>query len=128
MDSPLVEILLHPFNQPLLLATVFFAMTSAQRSSRSVEIKAAAQQDVRAVLESMALEIAMASYNPTFQPAFWRDPTDCNALAAGASTPPPNQSSRGIQLAAPNSLSIQMDLDGNSRIFQAAFQTEDQMK
>lgn len=114
----LVEILLALFMCLLLLATVYFAVTTGQRSSRGVEIKVAAQQDVRSILESMALEIAMASYNPTFQAAFWRDPSNCNALAPDPTWPAPNQDSRGIQLATPNSLSVQMDLDGNSRIFQ----------
>ncbi len=119
----LVEILLALFIGLLLLATVYFAVTAGQRSSRGVEIKVAAQQDVRAILNVMALEIGMASYNPTFQPAFWRDPADCNTLAPATSAPPPNQGSRGIQLAAPNSLSVQMDLDGNSRIFQLGIST-----
>ena len=120
----LVEVLLALFVCLLLLATVYFAVTAGQRSSRGVEIKVAAQQDVRAILETMALEIAMASYNPTFQPAFWRNPGDCNTLAPDPTWPAPNQDSRGIQLATPNSLSVQMDLDGNSRIFQTG-STED---
>jgi Tfp pilus assembly protein PilW len=107
----LVEILLALFICMLLLATVYFAVTTGQKSSRGVEIKVAAQQDVRAILETMALEIEMASYNPTFQPSFWRNPGDCTALAT-------NQANRGIQLATPTSLSVQMDLDGNSQIFQ----------
>lgn len=120
----LVEVLLALFVCLLLLATVYFAVTAGQRSSRGVEIKVAAQQDVRAILETMALEIAMASYNPTFQPAFWRNPGDCNTLAPDPTWPAPNQDSRGIQVATPTSLSVQMDLDGNSRIFQTG-STED---
>lgn len=114
----LVEILFALFISLLLLATVYFAVTAAQRSTTGVEIKVVAQQDVRAILEAMALEITMASYNPTFNPAFWRNPSNCNNLAPGPSSPAPNQDCRGIQLATANSLSIEMDLDGNSQIFQ----------
>jgi prepilin-type N-terminal cleavage/methylation domain-containing protein len=114
----LVEILFALFISLLLLATVYFAVTTAQRSTTGVEIKVVAQQDVRAILEAMALEITMASYNPTFNPAFWRNPSNCNNLAPGPSSLPPNQDCRGIQLATANSLSIEMDLDGNSQIFQ----------
>jgi prepilin-type N-terminal cleavage/methylation domain-containing protein len=114
----LVEILFALFISLLLLATVYFAVTTAQRSTTGVEIKVVAQQDVRAILEAMTLEIAMASYNPTFNPTLWREPTNCTNLAPGPSSPPPNQDCRGIQLATSNSLSIEMDLDGNSQIFQ----------
>ena len=114
----LVELLMAVFISLLLLASVYFAVTVAQRSTAGVEMKVVAQQDVRSILEAMALEIAMASYNPTFNPAFWRDPANCNTLAPAPSWPPPNQECRGIQLATANSLSIEMDLDGNSQIYQ----------
>jgi prepilin-type N-terminal cleavage/methylation domain-containing protein len=91
----LVEIILALLIGLLLLATVYFAVTTAQRSTTGVQIKVVAQQDVRAIL-----------------------PSNCNNLAPGPSSPPPNQDCRGIQLATANSLSIEMDLDGNSQIFQ----------
>jgi len=114
----LVEIVLALLIGLLLLATVYFAVTTAQRSTTGVQIKVVAQQDVRAILEAMALEIAMASYNPTFNPTLWRDPSNCTNLVPASSSPAPNQDCRGIQLARANSLSIEMDLDGNSQIFQ----------
>ena len=107
----LIEVVFALFISLLLLATVYFAVTTAQRSTTGVQSKVVAQQDVRAILEAMALEITMASYNPTFNPTLWREPTNCTNLA-------PNQDCRGIQLATSNSLSIEMDLDGNSQIFQ----------
>jgi prepilin-type N-terminal cleavage/methylation domain-containing protein len=114
----LVEIILALLIGLLLLATVYFAVTTAQRSTTGVQIKVVAQQDVRAILEAMALEIAMASYNPTFNPTLWRDPSNCTNLVPASSSPAPNQDCRGIQLATANSLSIEMDLDGNSQIYQ----------
>ncbi len=67
----LVEILLALFIGLVLLSTVYFTVTAGQRSSRGVEIKVAAQQDVRAILDVMALEIGMASYNPTYSLTLW---------------------------------------------------------
>lgn len=67
----LVEILLALFVGLLLLATVYFSVVSGQRSSVAIESKVVAQQDVRAILDVMALEIGMASYNPTYSLTLW---------------------------------------------------------
>ena len=67
----LVEILLALFVGLVLLATVYFSVLSGQRSSMAIESKVVAQQDVRAILDVMALEIGMASYNPTYSLTLW---------------------------------------------------------
>jgi prepilin-type N-terminal cleavage/methylation domain-containing protein len=67
----LVELLLAVFISLVMLTAIYFAVTSAQRSSKGVDIKVAAQQDVRAILDVMALEIGMASYNPTYSLTLW---------------------------------------------------------
>jgi type IV pilus assembly protein PilW len=61
----LIEILMALFIGLILLGAVYISMTSGQRSSAGVERKVAAQQDTRAALEVMAMEISMASFNPT---------------------------------------------------------------
>ena len=67
----LVEILLALIVGLLLLATIYFSVVSGQRSSMAIEGKVVAQQDVRAILDVMALEIGMASYNPTYSLTLW---------------------------------------------------------
>ena len=78
-------------------------MISGQRSSAALEDRVIAQQDARAVLELMAMEIGMASYNPNFVVGIWRNPGDC--LNASA-----NQTYRGIQVATVNSITVEMDI------------------
>ena len=55
-----------------MLFAIGMAIESASRSSGGIERKVTAQQDVRGALEIMALEIKMASYNPSFSTTIWR--------------------------------------------------------
>lgn len=94
----------------IVLGAVYAAMNMGQRSSVAVERKVVAQQEARAALEIMALEIRMASYNPTFAPnSIWCDPATCN-------TPPVSQTYKGIQEASTTSITVEMDIDGSSSI------------
>lgn len=99
----LTEILFALFIGLLLLSAVYVAMISGQRSSVALEGKVAALQDARAVLEVMTMEIAMASYNPTFGSGIWRDPGNCGNASA-------NQTYKGIQVATANSITVEMDI------------------
>lgn len=102
-----------------LLTAVYLAINSTQRHSSSIERKVTAQQDVKPALDIMALEIGMASYNPTFTSNFWITPTGtfCGSVTT-------NQTYRGIQEATANSIAIEMDItnaagtatDGNGSI------------
>jgi prepilin-type N-terminal cleavage/methylation domain-containing protein len=107
----LVEILFALFIGLLLLGTVYVSMISGQRSSAALEDKIVAQQDARAALELMALEIGMASYNPNFVPGIWRDGPagTCGGVAL-------NQTFKGIQEATTNSITVEMDIDENSTL------------
>jgi prepilin-type N-terminal cleavage/methylation domain-containing protein len=105
----LVEILFAITIGLLLMSAIYMAVHSGQKSSVTIEAKTAAQQDVRAALELMALEIGMASYNPTFAANVWRDAADC-ASAAGT------QTNKGIQVAAANSITVEMDINNNGAI------------
>ncbi len=109
----LVETVLALFIGALLSSAIYVLIVAGQRSSGVVERKVAAQQDTRAALEIMALEIGMASYNPTFQADFWVNPNACQGLSD-------NQSYKGIQLATPTSLTVEMDVTQNSRIFDSS--------
>jgi prepilin-type N-terminal cleavage/methylation domain-containing protein len=104
----LIEILFALFIGLLLLSTVYFSMISGQKSSAALEDKVVAQQDTRAVLELMAMEIGMASFNPNFVTGIWRDgPTGtCGGQAL-------NQTYKGMQEATANSITAEMDINEN---------------
>jgi len=99
----LIEILFALFIGLLLLGTIYFSMISGQKSSAALEDKVVAQQDTRAVLELMALEIGMASFNPNFVTGIWRNPGDCTNASA-------NTTYKGIQVATVNSITVEMDI------------------
>lgn len=103
----LVEILFAITIGLLLLGAIYVAVQSGQRSSVAIEAKTSAQQDIRAALELMALEIGMASYNPRYEPnTIWRNAYDC----VSAGTP----ANKGIQQATQNSITVEMDIRGNA--------------
>lgn len=89
-----------------LLMAIYMVVNSTQRHSTSIERKVTVQQDVKPALDIMALEIGMASYNPTFATNLWVTPTgNCTTAAA-------NQTYRGIQEATANSIVVEMDISG----------------
>lgn len=105
----LVEVLFAITIGLLLLGAIFVAVQSGQRSSVSIEAKTTAQQDVRAALELMALEIGMASYNPRFTAGtMWLNPNDC--ATTGTAT------NKGIQAAAADSITVEMDINDSGSI------------
>ena len=93
----------------IMLAAIYTAVTVGYRSSVAVERKVTAVDDARTALELMSAEIRMASYNPNFGLALWRNPAVCNAQS-------PNQVYRGIQTATANSIMAQMDISENTTI------------
>ena len=105
----LVEILAAMFIGLFLLGAIYVSMDSGQKSSVALESKINAHQDTRAVLEVMATEISMASYNSNFIPNIWLDPADCSKVST-------NQVYKGIQAATANSLIVQMDTDNSGTV------------
>lgn len=104
----LVELMIAMAVGMVLIAGVYMAVNSTQRHSTSIERRVTAQQDVKPALDIMALEIGMASYNPTFSPTLWVTPTGtCLGTAA-------NQAYRGIQEATANSIVVEMDISGSA--------------
>jgi hypothetical protein len=89
----------------MMLTAIYTVVNSAQRSSSGVERRVIAQQDARGAMELMAMEIRMASYNPTLNSNIWVNPADCFSVAA-------NQTYKGIQEATANSITIEMDVGG----------------
>jgi prepilin-type N-terminal cleavage/methylation domain-containing protein len=104
----LVEVLFAILVGLLLLSAIYFAMTTGQMSSAGLERKVAAQQDVRAVLQTMSLELSMASYNPNFIPSLWVNPANCATATS--------QASKGIQEVGDNVIAVEMDIGESNLI------------
>jgi type II secretory pathway component PulJ len=104
----LVELMIAIGVTMVLMTVVYMAVNSAQRHSSAIERKVTAQQDIKPALNLMAMEIGMASYNPTSTANLWVNPTG-SCLAAS-----PNQQYRGIQVATANSLVVEMDIGGSA--------------
>ena len=110
----LVEALIALLMGSLVLMAIYSAINTVQTSSSKIESKVAAQQDSRGAMELMATEIQMASYNPTSQSGIWVvGQNDCVDLAT-------NQTWKGIQEAGVNSITVEMDINGNGAIVGAA--------
>jgi prepilin-type N-terminal cleavage/methylation domain-containing protein len=107
----LVELLVAMGVTVVLMAAVYMAVNAAQRHSSAIEGKVTAQQDVKPALNLMAMEIGMASYNPTSTPNanLWVNPT--GSCLAASSNPP---LFCGIQEATSNSIVVEMDIGGSS--------------
>jgi type II secretory pathway pseudopilin PulG len=101
----LVEVLISIFVGMLIIAVIYAAVTTGQRSTANIDRKVVAGQDARAALELMAIEIQMASYNPTTE-VIWRNPGSCTAASG-------NQAYRGIQAATGTSISVEADINDN---------------
>lgn len=127
----IVETLLALFIGSVLMLAAYGTMTSGQKSSAGVERKLAAQQDARAALEIMAVEIQMASYNPLLVPGIWRDPyrrfgnEECRNEG--------HQELKGIQEATAYSIIVEMDIgesggihDNHNEIIQYVYDAANQ--
>jgi prepilin-type N-terminal cleavage/methylation domain-containing protein len=111
----LVELMVAMAIGLVIMATIYASVNMAQRSATSVVRKVSTQQDARAVLDIMAMEIRMAGYNPKYAKATW-----ANGLAAPLCSAMTLISvNKGIQVATANKLVIVMDLNGSGIIADA---------
>jgi prepilin-type N-terminal cleavage/methylation domain-containing protein len=107
----LVEIMIAIAVSLIMIFAIGMAIESASRSSGGMERKVTAQQDIRGALEIMALEVKMASYNPSLSTTVWR--SDGNPGGANfCTTQSANQAYKGIQEATANSITVEMDVVG----------------
>jgi prepilin-type N-terminal cleavage/methylation domain-containing protein len=107
----LVELMVAIAIGMVVMLAVYSASNLAQRSSSSVGRKIVTQQDARAILDLMAMEIRMASFNPRRLTGIWRDPASANCGALSA-----NQAYKGIQNVTANAITVEMDVNGNGII------------
>ncbi|HDS05772.1 MAG TPA: prepilin-type N-terminal cleavage/methylation domain-containing protein, partial [Deltaproteobacteria bacterium] len=105
----LVELIVAMAVGIIIMAAIYSLMNTGQQSSASLARKVLTQQDARAVLDLMAMEIRMASFNPTDNASLGGTTPACNSMNSFAG----GVASRGgIQIAEQNRLLIAMDLNG----------------
>lgn len=112
----LVELMVSIAVGMMIMLAVYGAMQMAQRSSVNVTNKIFTQQDVRSVLDLMAMEIRMASYNPMNVSATWSTIPACAGMGLGT----PVTTRKGIQVANRNAIVVAMDLDGSGSVGNAS--------
>ncbi len=105
----LTEVLISIFVGLVIILAIYGAVTMGQRSTVNVERKVVAHQDARAALELMALEIGMASFNPSYATGLWKVPGDCGTVSG-------NQGYRGIQAAGVSTITVESDINENGVI------------
>ncbi|MCX7815900.1 MAG: prepilin-type N-terminal cleavage/methylation domain-containing protein [Syntrophales bacterium] len=104
----LVEMLITITVGITLIAALYLSINVIQKHTTGIERKVTAQMDVKPPLNVMAIEISMASFNPTFTTDIWLSPTTC-AISS-------NQRYRGIQEATANTIAVEMDANENGSI------------
>ncbi|MGZ3635839.1 MAG: PilW family protein [Syntrophales bacterium] len=108
----LVELMIAIAVSLIMITAIGVAIESASRSSGGIERKVTAQQDIRGALEIMALEVKMASYNPSFSTTIWRSDGNPGGGPGFCTTQSANQAYKGIQEATANSITVEMDIAG----------------
>jgi prepilin-type N-terminal cleavage/methylation domain-containing protein len=107
----LVEIVVAMMIGILLLMAIYGVVNIAQRSSSGIERRVMAQQDEKAALGLMEMEIRMVSFNPNFvlDGDLWLSTANCFSASA---TP----TYKGLQEATANAITIEMDINESSSI------------
>lgn len=108
----LIEILMAMAIGTIVLGSIYMATLEGHRASTGIEQKISVQEDVRAAVDVMAMEISMASYNPTVTSNNIWSAANCGGTGSG------NAAYRGIQTAGnyANSITVEMDTNGNGAI------------
>ena len=110
----LVEVLTAMVVGLAIMAAIFGAMTIAQRTSTNLSQKIVTQQDTRAVLDFMAMEIRMASFNPKNSSTIWNPSSNLLGCAPAALL------NKGILIATATTIAVAMDLGptGPPRVYE----------
>src|SRR5450759_1590288 len=109
----LVELLIAMAVGIVIIAAVYSAMNLALRFSANTDRKVITQQDTRAVLDLMAMEIRMASYNPLVTTNTWSSASTLACMPSLAVAP---IIYKGIKNANANTIAIAMDLNNDGVI------------
>lgn len=109
----------------VVLAAVTMSLRSGLQSSVGIQAKTTAQQDARAGVEIMAVEIGMSSYNPTFNRLIWADLATTAGLNCSVLTADPNDPlKKGILEATASSITVEADLNNDGIIGSTGQQNE----
>ena len=108
----LVEVLIAVVVGATIMAAVYGLMTMAQKTSSSTDRRVITQQDTRSVLDLMAMEIRMASYNMRNEPLLWQNIPTCWGIAVPTTIP---LTRKGILQATANQLAFAMDLNSDGQ-------------
>jgi len=111
----IVEVLIAMFVGALIMTAVYGLMVMAQKTSSSLDRRVITQQDTRAVLNLMATEIRMASYNPLNQALIWagNGTAAMPGITACWGVNPVVNANKGIQIANATTLAFAMDIDAD---------------
>jgi prepilin-type N-terminal cleavage/methylation domain-containing protein len=112
----LIEIMFALFVGLILMGTAYVSMIAGQKASAGVERKVAAQQDIRAALQAMSLEISMASYNPNVFGGFWHNLPNLGSATPVSCTGSGDQTYKGIREATATRLILEMDNNENKQV------------
>lgn len=112
----LVELLIAVVVGLVIMAAIYAMMNQAQHSAVSIDRRTVTQQDARAALDLMAMEIRMASFNKMYDsyPNLWTSVPVCPAM--GLSSALANKLRKGIPVAGTNNLMVVMDLNSDGII------------
>ncbi|MEN6375789.1 MAG: prepilin-type N-terminal cleavage/methylation domain-containing protein [Smithella sp.] len=109
----LVELMISLAVGMVIMLAVYGAMEMSQRSTTGVTSKVTTQQDVRQVLDLMAMEIRMASYNPLNNASTWSSVSPLACMPGAAAVP---ATYKGIKNATASSIAVAMDLGASGVI------------
>jgi hypothetical protein len=90
------------------MIAVYGYMVMSQKNSANMDRRIVTQQDTRTVLDLMASEIRMASYNPVHNTSTWINPSPLVCVPTAAAT----VAYKGIKVADTNNIAIAMDIGG----------------
>lgn len=105
----LVELMIAMAVGMIIMAAIYAMMNLAQGTSGNVTRRVLTQQDARAVLDLMAREVSMASFNPMMLNSTWNGNMlgNCSAIVM-------TQARKGIQVANATQIGVAMDLGGDT--------------
>jgi len=104
----LIEVLIAVAASIIIMAAIYGAVNMGQKSSSGIDRRIASQKDVRGALDLIAMELRMASYNPSLDNSVWRT-ADCSSATT-------NPTYKGIQSATASGITIQMDANNSGVI------------
>lgn len=107
----IVELLIALVVGSIIMTAIYAMINLGQGTSGAVSRRITTQQDTRAVLDLMAMEISMASYNPNMTNLTWT-----GSMANASCATPMVTARRGIQEATATNIGVAMDLGSNAAL------------